>query len=386
MRLLVLFVVCLGLAYSQVTPQEAAEGWIALFDGETLFGWTPEGGSKWRVVNGAIVPEEGESGWLRHNAVFADYALRVEYRVASADVNSGILLRAPRTGPPALMGYEVQIFDTHPSYPTGALVNHLKPRRVAPAPNRWRTVEIEHSGEQIIVKVDGRTVLDGLDSHAAAGHIGLQYNRGHHIEFRSVRLRPLGLEPVFNGRDLAGWKEVGTPRAKEPPVWSVRDGMINVVKGPGQLETESLYRDFVLQLDVRANARDANHHPNSGVFFRGEPGGFWTGYESQIRNEFKDGDPAQPVDFGTGGVYFYQPARKVVSRDNEFFTKTIVAYGRSINIWVNGYPVSSWEDPHPEGAVVRNKEARLGAGAISLQAHDPTTNLDFRKIVVAELP
>ena len=30
-----------------VTPEEAAQGWVLLFDGESLFGWTPEGSAKW---------------------------------------------------------------------------------------------------------------------------------------------------------------------------------------------------------------------------------------------------------------------------------------------------------------------------------------------------
>ena len=77
--------------------------------------------------------------------------------------------------------------------------------------------------------------------------------------------------------------------------------------------------------------------------------------------------------------------RKVVPNDGEYFTKTIVANGRHLAVWVNGYPVTDWEDDRPEGANAR-QQARLQAGTISLQAHDPTTNLDFRNIRVAELP
>ena len=112
-----------------------------------------------------------------------------------------------------------------------------------------------------------------------------------------------------------------------------------------------------------------------GVFFRGEPGGFWTGYESQIRNEY-DGRITDAVDFGTGGVYFFQPARGVVASDGEWFHKTIIAYDRHISTWVNGVQVSDYEDTKPEGANHR-KQANLRMGTISLQAHDPTTNLDF---------
>jgi hypothetical protein len=75
----------------------------------------------------------------------------------------------------------------------------------------------------------------------------------------------------------------------------------------------------------------------------------------------------------------------VVSNDNEYFTKTIVARGRQISIWVNGFQVSNYYDAREEGMEVR-KQARLAAGTISLQARDPTTNLDFRNVRIAPLP
>jgi hypothetical protein len=49
-----------------------------------------------------------------------------------------------------------------------------------------------------------------------------------------------------------------------------------------------------------------------------------------------------------------------------------------VAVWVNGYAAADWEDQRPEAA--------LAAGPIGLQAHDPTTNLDFRNIRIAELP
>ncbi len=376
------------LAFAQVnalTPQDAAAGWILLFDGETLFGWTGTGGANWRVSGGAIVADAGESGWLRTNASFHDFVLRCQFRTA-ADGNSGVFLRSAREGEPHVTGYEVQIWDQHPKFPTGSLVNHAAARKTRILPNEWNLLEMEVRGDRFIVRVNGSQVLDARQAKSAVGHIGLQYNAGKPIEFRDIRLRPTGLAPIFNGKDLSGWRKVESPRAKEPPVWSVANGELHVEKGPGQLETEDTYADFVFQLDIRANSGDPKRHPNSGVFLRGDPDGYWTGYESQIRNEYKDGDRTQAVDFGTGGIYRNQAARKVVSDDNRFFTKTIVAYGRHMAVWVDGYQVSDWEDPNPEGQSVRKKEAVLKAGTISLQAHDPTTNLDFRNMRLARLP
>jgi uncharacterized protein with LGFP repeats len=91
------------------------------------------------------------------------------------------------------------------------------------------------------------------------------------------------------------------------------------------------------------------------------------------------------VDFGTGGIYGFQPARKVVASDHEWFTKTIVANGRHMAVWVNGYQVSDWTDPRPPSDNPR-EGCRLKAGILSLQGHDPTTDLSFRNLRIAEYP
>jgi len=370
---------------NSLSPAEVSDGWILLFDGETLFGWTAENGVQFTAGNGVLLGDGTADGWLRTNSSFADFDLKLDFR-AGAKCNSGVFLRAGAGATPTGTVYEVQIWNEHPDYPTGSLVNLAAARGGNFTPDEWNTMEMRVEGDHWVVSVNGKQVLDTRTGKAKAGHIGLQFHPGSRIEFRNVKLKPLGLKPIFNGKGLTGWHRVGTDSAKQPPVWSVTGGAIHVEKGPGQLETAGTWADFVLQLDIRTNPKDAGHHPNSGIFFRGRPGGFWTGYESQIRNEYTGGDRSRPVDFGTGGIYNYQPARRVVSDDGKFFTKTIVARGRHLAVWVNGYPVTDWEDPHPEGSNVRKKQAVLTAGTISLQAHDPTTNLDFKNIRIAVLP
>lgn len=377
--------VCLAAQHNSLSQKEISEGWVLLFDGETLFGWHAHGGAQWRVANGALIADGGESGWLRTGAVFADFHLKCDFRTSEKG-NSGIFVRSAREGQPHVTGYEIQIWNHHPKFPTGSLVNHVAtPQKTDFKGDDWNTMEIRAEGDRYIVRLNGKQILDAREGKTKAGHIGLQFNKDNPIQFRNLKLLPLGLQPLFDGKTLSGWRKVETPRAKEPPVWTVKNGMIHVEKGPGQLETEDLYKDFVLQMAIRTNPKEPNHHPNSGVFMRGDPNGFWSGYESQIRNEYKD-DPAAPVDFGTGGIYRYQPARKIVAKDGEFFTKTIVAYGRHFSVWVNGWLVTDWEDTNPEGNDVRAKQAKLAPGTISLQAHDPTTNLDFKDIRIVGLP
>ncbi|MGH9630352.1 MAG: 3-keto-disaccharide hydrolase, partial [Bryobacteraceae bacterium] len=211
----------LGQTANSITPREAADGWILLFDGQSLFGWTPEGQAKWKVAGGSIAPEGGGSGWLRSNTPFADFILKIDFRTA-ADGNSGVFLRSAEEGQPHQTGYELQIFDQHPEFPTGSLVHYVATKKGSIKPNQWQTFEVHARGSHFTVKLDGKTVLDVDDKSHSAGHIGLQYNQGKAIEFRNIKLKPLSLNPVFNGRDLSGWREVQPPKpAKEPAVWSV---------------------------------------------------------------------------------------------------------------------------------------------------------------------
>ena len=53
--------------------------------------------------------------------------------------------------------------------------------------------------------------------------------------------------------------------------------------------------------------------------------------------------------------------------------------------WVNGYQVSDWTDTRPPHENPRNG-LRLAAGTITIQGHDPTTDLSFRKLRIAEIP
>jgi hypothetical protein len=188
----------------------------------------------------------------------------------------------------------------------------------------------------------------------------------------------MGLKPIFNGKDLTGWKEIP---GKKSRFTVAAGGELNVNDGPGDLQTEEQWQDFVLQLEVFSNG----NHLNSGVFFRCIPGAFWSGYEAQIRNEWKGNDRTRPVDYGTGGIYNRQPARKVVSSDREWFLMTVAAEGNHLAVWVNGYQTADFTDTRPANPSAR-KGTKTDKGPISLQGHDPTTDLRFRKIRIAELP
>ena len=49
---------------NRLTPEELAQGWLLLFDGESLFGWKAASEANWAVEGGVISVSEGDKGLL----------------------------------------------------------------------------------------------------------------------------------------------------------------------------------------------------------------------------------------------------------------------------------------------------------------------------------
>jgi len=367
---------------NRLTPEEVADGWIQLFDGETTFGWKANNEIPWKVADGTIRAGEGPPGLLVTTTEFADYELKCDFRLEPGG-NSGIFLRTGfQPADPSRDCYELNVCDSHPTFKTGSLVGVAQPVKAVTGEGAWKTFHVRLLGNRITVKLDGDEILDFKDERPAArrtGFIGLQKNAGT-VEFRNVCLRPLSTAPLFNGKDLTGWRIVPGGASR----FEVVDETIHVVNGRGYLETERAFGDFLLQADCRTNGR----HLNSGIFFRAIPGTESNpadGYECQIRHEWMGDDRTKPVDFGTGAIYRRAAARKVVSNDGEWCTLTVAARGSHFSVWVNGFPVTDWTDtraPHDNP----RQGLRLAPGQISLQGHDPTTDLNFRNLRIAGYP
>jgi len=360
-----------------LSDEELAAGWISLFDGQTLFGWQPQTDANWRVESGAIVVDDGTKGLLTTTTPFANYVLRIDFRSAPG-TNSGIFLHTPTTPKdPASDCYELNIADSDNPFPTGSLVQRRKAEGNFDSQD-WQRYEITVNDDQIVVTLDGQQVLEYADPKPLRrGRIGLQLNEGK-VEFRDIKLRPLGTTAIFNGKDLTGWNEYPDMASK----FTVSDtGTLDVHNGKGQLETKKSYGNFVLQLQCMTKAA----HLNSGIFFRCIPGDVMMGYECQIQNGFNNGDRRQPMDCGTGGIFRRQDARLVVADDLTWFHQTLIVDGSHIAAWVNGYQVSDWVDERAPDVNPR-KGLRLEPGTIMIQGHDPTTDISFRELKIVELP
>ena len=222
-------------------------------------------------------------------------------------------------------------------------------------------------------------VKAGPFQRRVAGHGRGPIRLDKDVAIRKLIIRPLGMMPVFNGKDLAGWKVLHHPRRRKTAraKWSIAGSSIRAVGGPGALELQQRFGDVVLQIDVRTIATLAN----GGVFFRCIPGDFMNGYEAQVFNACYDNDPGKPARYSTGGIDDRQLARRLVSRDRKVFTMTVVAVGPHIATWVNGCQLTDWTDTRKKHDNPR-QGLRTKPGTIQLQAHDPKTAVEFSNIRV----
>lgn len=370
-----------GLVFPAGTnQQQVLDGWIGLFDGKTTFGWTAPHLQNWTAnpTSGQLhTPGDGEVELLRTTAQFDDFELYLEFK-ADAKTNSGVFIRtSPKPKSASRDCYEINIAatGTH-EYTTGAIVARAK-TEVQVSTDQWHAMKIKAQGDRIQAWVDDQPTVDFKDPKPLGlGYIGLQAKTGA-ISFRKIRLKPLSQKALFDGTGLSNWNTDQSMASK----FSVTDaGELSVIDGKGQLESKDKFANFVLSFQCKTNAPSLN----SGMFFRCIPGDVMNGYESQIQNGIKNDDRSDPEDCGTGGIFRRVNARVVNANDQQWFATTIVATGPRVGVWINGLQVTDWVDKRKPNENPR-RGYRAEAGTFTIQGHDPTTDLLFRKIQAHEL-
>lgn len=355
-----MLVICTAVVASAASKKVDEGAWISLFDGDTTYGWTSIGDVEWAAKDGILTSGEGTGGMLATTSQFRDFELTAKIRVKPGST-TGLVFRAGLEGHPTANGSSI------------AWIREEKGES-----SQWRDVHVVAKGDEVTINVSGRGVRKEVGTRGT-GYIGILFHHNGRsvVEVKDIKLRPLTLSPIFNGKNLKGWNVL--PDRKS--VFTVEDGSISIKNGNGQIETDDVYQDFLLQMDILSKGE----HLNSGVFFRGPVGKFWKGYESQVRNQWGRNDRTRPVDYGTGGNYGNQAARKVVSSDHEWFQKTIIVTGNHFAVWINGYQVSDYLDTRNINKGYNAKEGFVPeAGTIHLQGHDPKTDLLFKNINIQE--
>jgi hypothetical protein len=202
---------------AQAADNEPLKGFESLFNGKDLSGWKVNQGGKiavWGAENGVLFVNGSGGGWLMTDKEFADFELRLEYKLPQRG-NSGVALRSPMKGDPAYAGMEIQILDDswylekknyknlRRTQLTGAIYDVVPPAKEVTKPvGEWNQMHIMAKGRHVTVELNGTKIVDAnlddyknrADKHPGLlrqkGHLGLQSHDGR-VEFRNLFVKPL---------------------------------------------------------------------------------------------------------------------------------------------------------------------------------------------------
>ena len=173
--------------------------------------------TEWSVKSGVLQAGAKRGTWLMSEREYSDFILEFSIKLTERG-NSGVALRAPMKGDPALTGMERQIADLgyHPeakdSELTGGIYRAIAPRKQVYKPTEWNHCRIELVGSRLKVAINGEIIQDvdltcfdqpiqRHDGSAALpikdrprrGHIGFQHlsRNNEPVWIRDIRLREM---------------------------------------------------------------------------------------------------------------------------------------------------------------------------------------------------
>ena len=208
--------IALALAVLAVSSSQAAaadeNGWITLFNGKTLDGWTDVTGQKpgaWTIEDGAMA-RKTKAGDIWTKQRYGDFVLELEFQ---AKGNSGVFIRTDNPKDNVQTGIEIQV--DKPGGPgkhsVGAAYDLQAPSKNV-GTDGWNKMVITAKGAALKVQLNGEQIIhinldrwtepgmnpDGtknkfktaLKDFKREGHIGFQ-DHGAEVAYRNVRIKPL---------------------------------------------------------------------------------------------------------------------------------------------------------------------------------------------------
>jgi hypothetical protein len=159
---LCLAAVC-GLSLAVAADKED-EGFKTIFDGKSFDGWKiNENKDSWALEDGAFkaMGERSHLFYVGDDKPFVNFELKVDCKTSKGS-NGGVYFHTKfqETGWPKY-GYETQVNNTHGDWrKTGSLYAVEDVKESAAQDDKWWTQHIIVKGKHIIVKIDGKTVVD----------------------------------------------------------------------------------------------------------------------------------------------------------------------------------------------------------------------------------
>lgn len=214
-------------------------GFIPLLDRDHTDGWRlcgAAGGAN--VSNGVLTinPAKVFRGFYWYaQRQFKDFTLLLDYKLTAKEGNSGIALRFPYPGNNHDIAennkdhYHVDVSnDPDPLQVTGAMMFVQAPSSVPQKMYAWNQMEVTVTGQQYVVKVNGKVVNDFTGDRSTSGFLGLQLGRKG-VQFTNIRIKDLSSArpaPVA----AAGTAATVQTDANQPRIEVLKDQGLNAME------------------------------------------------------------------------------------------------------------------------------------------------------------
>ena len=383
------------------SPLVQDDGWIQIFDGKTLDGWTQRNGTAtYEGGDGAIVGTTAKgspNSFLCSNEFYGDFELELDVKLFDTQLNSGVQIRShsiPTHKNGRVHGYQVEVASngTAGFVYDEARRGWLSKDRDDPAmraawkKGEWNRYRIICLGSTIRTFVNGVPVAHVEDDWSPTGFIGLQVHSvggdpKWRVGWRNLRLRHLGdgggFADLFNGRDLSGWK------INENPDSARVEGGKLIVKGDRAhvFYDGPVYQHAFDNFELRALVQ-TKPGANSGIYFHTafqDSGWPEKGYEVQVNNTQSDKKR-------TGGLYAIDDVFEAPAPDDRWFSMHVRVVGQRITVSVDGKQLVDYTEPADVERSQGFAGRLLDRGTFALQVHDPGSEVWYKAIQVKPLP
>ncbi len=343
MRLTPLVTACLFML-SSLDAQDK-DGWVSIFNGKDLSGWTQlNGKANYTVKNGVLIGttvSDQPNSFLATQKMYGDFQLELDLLVDTA-MNSGVQFRSeslPDYQNGRVHGYQMEVDPSSRAWSGGIYdegrrlwlytLEYNQEGKKAFRNGQWNHYRIECIGNRMRTWVNGIPTAALIDDMTPKGFIALQVHSvsrpeevGRQIQWKNIRIREKNLKPwpdqkifianllpnslteeekksgvslLWDGKTTSGWRGVYKTTFPEKG-WEIKEGTINVQPSAGgesanggDIVTERMFSAFELQFEFRLT-----EGANSGVKYfvteKENNSGSAIGLEYQVLDDEKHPD------------------------------------------------------------------------------------------------
>lgn len=376
-------------------------GFVDLFNGKNLEGWSQRNGTAtYRVEGDSIVGKTSEgspNSFLCTDKLYGDFELKFDVKV-DRELNSGVQIRSQSVGGKPegrVNGPQVEIsLDGMAGYVYGESAGGWMTPDADRKPHQnfkdgeWNSYHVVAFGNTIQTWINGQQISDltheeKFQTHPK-GFIGLQVHgiaKGtgpYEVRWRNLKLRDLsGFKTLYNGKDLTGWKTTGNWLVQKDRSLLIqpRSGEKGWQRYDAYLWSEKKYKDFVLDVEYAYPPGG-----NSGVYFRvgdrNDP--VEKGIEAQVLDSSQKKEPLGQHDHG-GIIRTAAPSKNMSRPPGEWNRMVVTCVGSHLQVELNGEQII---DTQLDQGAMKDRPLE---GYIGFQDHGEPNNLRFRDIRILEI-